>query len=86
MKKMDDDERVQFISDLKRVAKTDPGANVIRRLAQYCLEGQNPYVPGQFDQTANNCGKLGVILWIRKMLKADGLPRQDKAITEKVED
>ena len=81
-----EEERLQLVSDIKQTFATDAGIATLRWIADVCLEGQNPYVPGQFDQTARNCGKLEMIIKIRKMLSADGLPRQDKVIqTEKEE-
>lgn len=81
-----EENRVQLISDVKHTFASDAGINTLRFIADYCLEHSNPYVPGQFDQTARNCGKLEVILKIRKLLAEDGLPRQEKVITEKAED
>ena len=76
----------QLQSDVKQAFASDAGIATLRWLSSICLEGQNPYVVGQFDQTARNCGKLEIMIKIRKMLAADGLPRQDKVIqTEKEE-
>lgn len=83
---MNSDELIQLISDWKAVARTDAGARVVRDLARFCGEGENPYVESSFDRTAQKCGKLAVILYIRKKLTApDGL-RQEVTITERTEE
>jgi len=80
------EEQQQLVSDFKRTFSTDSGINVLRKLSEFCLENANPYVAGSFDQTARNCGKLSVVLLIRKMLATSSLPRQEKVIqTEKDE-
>jgi hypothetical protein len=82
---MDSDERIQLAYDYKTLAKTDAGANIIRDLAKFCGEGTNPYVQSSFDRTATKCGKLSVILYIRKMLSDSPEPRQETALTEEIE-
>ena len=74
------DEKEQFIADCKRLFKSDAGYNVLRGLSKFCGESENPYVQGSYDRTANKCGKLSVILFIRRMLADDGTVRQEKVI------
>ena len=74
------DEKAQFISDCKRIFKSDAGYNVLRGLSKFCGEHENPYVQGSYDRTANKCGKLSVMLFIRKMLSDDDKPLQEKVI------
>jgi hypothetical protein len=76
------DDKEQLIYDYKTLAKTDAGINVIRDLAKFCGEGANPYVQSSFDRTATKCGKLSVILYIRKMLSESPEPRQETVISE----
>jgi len=79
-----EEQRLQLISDVKQTFATDAGIAALRWLSDICIEHGNPYVVDSFDQTARNCGKLSVILNIRKMLSVDGLPRQSKVLqTEK---
>ena len=81
-----EEERLQLVSDVKQAFASEAGIRTLKWLSEVCLEGANPYVVGSFDQTARNCGKLSVILRIRKLLSASGLPRQTKVIqTEKEE-
>ena len=81
---MTKDEELESIKcDFKTVfTKSDTGIAVLKDLARFCGEGQNPYVEGSFDRIGQKCGKLAVILYIRKMLASVGEPRQTKAITE----
>jgi len=81
-----DEELQAIICDFKTVfTKSDPGIAVLKELARFCGEGQNPYVEGSFDRTSQKCGKLAVMLYIRKMLSSDGEARQKEAITERKE-
>ena len=85
-KPLTEEEHVQVVSDIKEAFATDAGIRALRYIGDFCLENQNPLVVGSFDQTAKNCGKLSVILWIKKCMSASGLPRQEKVIqTEKDE-
>ena len=74
------EEKQQEIADVKQTFASDHGIRTLKFLSRICLESSNPYVVGSFDQTARNCGKLSIILKIRQVLSADGLPRQDKVI------
>lgn len=78
-----DEELQAIICDFKTVfTKSDPGIAVLKKLAEFCGEGQNPYVEGSFDRTGQKCGKLAVILYIRKMLASDSEPKQKIAVTK----
>lgn len=81
-----EEERLALVCDFKTTfTKQDAGINVLKKLAEFCGENQNPYVEGGFDRTAQKCGKLAVILLIRKMLSDTGEPRQTEAQTERTD-
>jgi hypothetical protein len=83
---MSKEEELQALAcDYKTVFKSDAGIATLKDLARFCGEGQNPYVEGSFDKTAQKTGKLAVILYIRKMLSSDGELRQTDTTTERTE-
>ncbi len=83
---MNENDLIQLITDWKAVARTEAGARVIKDLSRFCGENENPYVEGSFDLTAQKCGKLSVILYIRKKLAASDELRQTKTKTERIEE
>ena len=80
-----DGEHQMLVSDYKQIfLRNDAGARILADLSRLCGEGTNPYVEGSFDRTAQKCGKLAVVLHIRKMLSTQDAPKQTETTTDKV--
>lgn len=76
------DEQQQLIFDYKAAFNTDAGVAVLKDLMRETGVGNNPYVEGSFDRTAQKCGKLAVGLYIQKKLASTGEPRQEETKTD----
>ena len=78
------EERQLTISDYKDIfLRNDTGARILKDLSRFCGENANPYVEGSFDLTAQKCGKLSVMLYIRKRLEAQDAPLQAETENER---
>lgn len=62
--------------------RNEAGMTILEDLAKFCEEKTNPYVEGSFDLTAQKCGKLAVMLYIRKKLAAPDAPRQTEVTND----
>ncbi|HOK66362.1 MAG TPA: hypothetical protein PLV55_06075 [Anaerohalosphaeraceae bacterium] len=59
---------------------TDSGKKTLEVLEKFCYGKQNPYVESSFDRTAYNCGRLSVLLLIKKYLENPEHPVQNTNI------
>jgi len=69
----------------KDVLRSEAGQRILEDLSAFCGENANPYVEGSFDRTAQKCGKLSVILHIRKRLSSEDKPLQSTVKNERTE-
>jgi hypothetical protein len=72
----------QLRIDVRQTFGSPHGARVLEWLSRICGERRNPYTPGSFDVTAHNCGRLSVLLDIKRQLEDE----HHEEITETNED